>query len=487
MSTKRNGLLAVLLFFGLTLVPAYFVLADDGLVSVTPADPELWSPTAPERIAAPPVAAITDAYLSDKQFGTSKGGKKIDKIRPGETIWGVYNVTASGDCPRLSLALTYKIAKYKQSYYAEPDFPTPVKRLVSWGFEIPDYKAVNGDQATFYFKFNAIGYGTIGVSNTVSKSLGFTVIRKGIANSTRVYQKDPPNEPQMTPAQKTQIINNVKAVQSNLQASPLKFDAVYYPSSATATAFLSSLQTLRPNATLIHAHGNSIDLCGRIYLVDNSYVDVIKVQAAFTGANAKYKLPPGLVYAAVCEGAKYSGLGLFFNIAGCKAFISYTQTVLTMRNTAFYKYFFAKATQPNVTVSAALAAARSWAIDKKWTDVASALIIGDGKIYLGGKTTTTSAAQEDKEIEAVTLPYTDWRNISKGELANYEMAAVLEAEQLPQVQDLKDKYGANLVTGIEDLVTVYRVAYKDKAKGIFLYGVDVDKNTGKIVDQGELD
>jgi hypothetical protein len=303
----------------------------------------------------------------------------------------------------------------------------------------------------------------------------------GIVNSSRAF------ETPMDADTKTTILIQTKTVQTKLQRSASKYRTFYYPSSASADAFISSLQTRLPSATLIHSHGNSSD-GGRIYLVDDSYVNAAGVTEALTGAS---KIPGGLFYAAICEGAAQNTLGNAFVNAGYQAYIGYTVSVYTDRNAAFYAYFFTKATVPDVSVKDALAETVTWALAQEppWTDVATATIIGDGTVvYLGGATQdTTFSGRESTQIENVTVPFIGWRDASDMVLNNYEMDAVQTADEVPKAQALKDKYGDNLATGVEDLATVTRVSYKNKATGLFLYGVDVDKATGQIVAQGKLD
>jgi hypothetical protein len=287
----------------------------------------------------------------------------------------------------------------------------------------------------------------------------------------------------MTAALKTKIISNCGVVRNKLIASALKYNTTYYAYSASASTFLTSLKARRPNAVLIHSHGAGTADGGRIYLKDNSYVSAANLAAS------GFKAPAGLFYAAVCEGAKYTGLGNAFITAGFKAFIGYRVSVYTARNTQFYKYFFTKATQPNVTVSSALATTKAWANAKSpaWTDVATARIIGSGSVvYLGGKT-TTSTVSTDEAGEDMAPAVVGWREVDSFVMGAAETMAVDKAGALYEVQALKSQYGSDLLVGIEDHPEVYRVAYKDKTRGIFLYGVDVDKATGNIVFHGDLD
>jgi hypothetical protein len=202
-------------------------------------------------------------------------------------------------------------------------------------------------------------------------------------------------------------------------------------------------------------------------------------------AASGFKAPPGLFYAAVCEGAASSTLGNAFITAGYTAFIGYTVSVYTTRNADFYEYFFDLATYPDVSVASALASTISWANGKGWTDVATAKIIGSGaNLYLGGKTTTMTA-QKDEMESPTPVQVTGWRDVAAAEMTVAESEALNIADQVDEVRALKDKYGDALTTGIEVFPNVNRVSYKLGNR--FLFGVDIDKVTGIVVDQGPLD
>jgi hypothetical protein len=471
MTNQRNKIITLTTMLVVTalLAFAYTAFAGEETELFQPTDYKLMA-VLPEMRSAAPVVTITSGWLSKKKDGSDI----IDSIRPGETIYGFFKATLSKDSA--TLYRTYEIGMYDglKKELANTFFKGSYK--FSWGFVIPDDQAADGDAPTFYFKLKAVN------GNTVASSLPFTVVREGIVDATRAYQTP------ITASVKTKILANVNWVKNLLETSSLKYDTSYYASSASSSAFITALKQHRPNATLIHANGSSVD-GGRIILKDNTYINSTKVTSSFSGSGAKSKSPAGLFFAAVSEGAKKSSLGSAFVAAGYTAFIGYQTTVATDRNADFYKYFFEKATQPNVTVSAALNAAKTWALSKnpKWTDVATARIIGSGaKVYLGGKTSATPD-QVETEDEEITIPVGDWTDINDMELGHYETLAVQSADQLPEVRGLKMKYGSNLAVGIEDLANIYRVAYKDEARGVFLYGVDLDKTTGQIVDEGPLD
>ena len=360
MAAKNNKLLLLITVWGIIAamtagVPA---LAQEGMAPFPSPDTEVRSFSSLDA-ADPPVLTLGSCYCSDRLWGTSHGGKIIKTIRPGEKIYGVFNATLSG--AETTVNRTYKIDKYPGLLAKESEHEYLGESTYSWGFEIPDDKAAHGDVPKFSCLLKAEG------GNILYKAMKFTVIRKGIVNSTRAYQKP------MGAATKAKILADVPASGLMLVNSPLKFDTYNYEYSPTAASFITSLQRHRPNATLIHAHGSS-ENGGKIFLRDDSFVDQTKVYQSFAGDNDKYRFPSGLFYAAVCEGATYTTLGGAFINVGVKAFIGYQVSVYTQRNAEFYKRFFTQATKPNVSVAAALENTKNWALarDPQWTDVATA-------------------------------------------------------------------------------------------------------------------
>jgi hypothetical protein len=402
---------------------------------------------------------VTKFWLSDEKWGETK----ITKVRPGEWIYGVYNTILSGEGTILDRE--YAIDMYGFSYTLS-GYWAPQTLLFSWGFQIPMDRAKNNDKPIFYHSVWASG------GNWVVKKKTFTVLRDGYVNANRAYMET------MTPELKTQILTNVGAAGNYLKYSPLLYKTTFKKSSPNAASFLNDLIKRRPTAALVHSHGSSV-YGGIIMLKDETWFDATALAAS------GFKAPPGLFYAAVCEGAASSTLGNAFITAGYTAFIGYTVSVYTTRNADFYEYFFDLATYPDVSVASALASTISWANGKGWTDVATAKIIGSGaNLYLGGKTTTMTA-QKDEMESPTPVQVTGWRDVAAAEMTVAESEALNIADQVDEVRALKDKYGDALTTGIEVFPNVNRVSYKLGNR--FLFGVDIDKVTGIVVDQGPLD
>jgi regulatory protein YycI of two-component signal transduction system YycFG len=55
------------------------------------------------------------------------------------------------------------------------------------------------------------------------------------------------------------------------------------------------------------------------------------------------------------------------------------------------------------------------------------------------------------------------------------------------IKILKQNKNLNIETGIEEFSEYYRVFYKDKDIGIYLYGVDIDKKNMEVIESGFLD
>lgn len=294
-------------------------------------------------------------------------------------------------------------------------------------------------------------------------------------NSTRAYQK------KMNWLLKSIIISSCKKVKKYLKKSDLEFK-VDYVHKSTASQFLDYLEQFQPYAVLVQAHGISGG-GGTILFKKNSFVNSLSLEYS------DVQVPGGAFYAAVCEGAMHDTLGNGFISCGYDAFIGYPVTVFTRRNAKFYRYFFKLATKPDRSVSSALAETKTWAMSKGWYDEASARIIGRGDVvYLGGK--TTDGPREDKvdiEVLNMTMLINKWEDITSYQLTDAQDNAVQVAEDVAEVRKLREEYGADLITGMEEYSYFYRVYYKDRATGIFLYGVDVDKATGKVIFKGELD
>ncbi|MBW1917832.1 MAG: hypothetical protein JRI57_07385 [Deltaproteobacteria bacterium] len=439
-----------------------------GLVGLGALNPALASDEGPSvalpgsaAIDATPTLTINSAHLSNKQFGSTK----ISVIRPGEYIYGVYSVTLSGASTD-ALIRKYNIWLYSQraTFWSAK---SPGTVLFSWGFQIPENKAKHGTQTKFKTIFQALG------GNTVARGLAFTIKRYGLTDSTRAYFSGLPTW------LKNKIINNCKAAKNYLLKSALAFKGIYYSKSADKTSFLNRIKSRRQNAYLIHSHGSDTD-GGRIYFLDNTYVNGSDLTAS------GFKAPGGLFYAAVCKGATYTTLGNAFLTCGCKGFIGYTVSVYTSRNADFYKEFFRRATKKDMPANRALAATIKWAYAKGWNDVTTARYFGSHDLYLGGQTGPgiSSASVDLIEMDKVSQPAIVWKDITTYLPSQAEHQAVHLADAVPAVQALKSQYGA-LTTGIEVFPSVYRVSYK--AGDIFLYGVDVDKKTGTIVEEGTLD
>ncbi len=415
----------------------------------------------PVDASTTPKLSFKSTYLSSVQFGTSK--QKISSVRPGEYIYGVYDVKLAGQSTNLDRY--YSIDKYSYNTGFSSVYNVGLMQF-SWGWQIPANIAKNNDKPVLFAQFSATN------GNTIKKSMSFSVKRDGISNSNRAYMNP------MDKVLKAQIINNCKAVDTDLKkTSSLKFNSHYQSNSASATAFLKNLKSWRPNAVLIHSHGSG----DTILLKDESYIDATSLAAS------GFTAPAGLFYAAVCEGALTSALGDAFVAAGYNAFIGYTVSVYTTRNADFYKYFFDLAVQPDVSVATALSDTIAWANGQGWDDVATATIIGDGSaVYLGG-TTGDGASEKETTVttEKTALQVEKWKPFVAAEATVAMKNAVMEADEIEEVKNLKEEYGADLVTGVQTFPNVYRVSYK--LKNVYYYGVDVDKTTGKVVYQGTMD
>ncbi|MFP3868914.1 MAG: hypothetical protein ACLFUU_12295 [Desulfobacteraceae bacterium] len=456
MHHKGRYLMVILLAVGLVglglLGPAG--AGDAGPLAALPSGP---------GIGATPTLTLNSSHLSDSQFGTNT----VTTFRPGDTVYGVYDVTLSGANSN-ALMRTYKMGKFKLEHMFISPWSTGTSTW-SWGHQIPENRAKPATNVAFYFNINAME------GNHVGKYLHFNIARYGIANSNRAYM-DP-----MNPTLKEKIINKCKAVRGLLQNCALAYTGMYTAYSSNATIFLNQMKLKRQNAYLIHSHGSDTD-GGRIYLKDESYVNATNL------ASSGFKAPGGLFYAAICMGATSSTLGNAFINQGCKAYIGYTVSVYTTRNADFYHEFFRRATQENKSVISALADTQVWAYAKGWTDVCTAKIIGEGNnLYLGGlgPVRVCATGADVNQAAQISIPKIVWRDVTTYLPSHAELQAVNLAEAVPAVQSLKAQYGADLVTGMEVFPEVYRVSYK--AGDIFLYGVDVDKETGAIVEEGTLD
>ena len=389
----------------------------------------------------------------------------VAEVRPGEPIYGCYRTFLNNPA---TVKRVYKIGKYNLKEKFNSGLGEGNSGF-SWGFVIPNETAKNGDTPTFSCTFTVEG------GNKITKNMTFRVRRDGIFNSNRAYM-----EP-MDPETKAIIIERIKDAQGYMKNCDLEYNAELVQYSESNGQFMQDLNIWRPSVVLIHSHGNAVD-GGRIYLRDDSYINATNL------ASSDFTAPAGLFYAAVCEGAVADTLGNAFVNAGYEAYIGYTVSVYTTRNANFYRYFFKKAKNLDRSVATALSQTVAWAASKGWTDVATARIIGDGSnLYLGG-TSADSLAQAGEapmEFKPMSTVIAPWRDISTMVLTEAESRAVETANQRIAVEELMAVSGADLVTGLEEFTNVYRVGYKRGDR--FVYGVDVDKETGAVVYEGPLD
>ncbi len=415
---------------------------------------------------------VNSAHLSDAQHSTSR----VTTIRPGETIYGVYRISLLNRSARLNRVYEIPAFKQRREFSA---FRSPGNYRYSWGFKVPDRFAQHNKSYTFRFIINADG-------NRLVRNRQFKVLRYAIVDSSRAYQSG------MNDSLRNNIILSNNAVASSLRNSFLNYNARRFRSSPTANIFLNRLNNLRPNAVLIHAHGNSSD-GGRIYFHDPNNNNSKSFLNADSLRKSRFKAPAGLFYAAICSGSKSNLLGDAFIKSGYDAFISYRGTVKTDRNRQFYQRFFRTASLRNVSVADALNRTRNWAILKGWSDVAAVRIIGDGrKVYLGGVTigrlSSDPSGLDVVEYDYEEIEVTPWREISMSlsdlEAEGITINMVKSAENLESIIAFKDKYGGELIAGFEVFPSFYRIAYK--VDDIYIYGVDIDKDTGEIIDEGPL-
>lgn len=410
---------------------------------------------------------IKKKWLSAIQFSTDKS----TKIRAGDEVCGNY-VTAIKGHHGATLIRTYSIEDYNHTiqfgpstYWQEGDVH------FSWCFGIPFNQATGKDRPQF---FHTTYIQELNRTITVKKQ--FNVLRDGYVNANRAYM------PTMNSELKKQIKRNCKDVATTLQKCDLKYTKKSKNNSKNAARFLLDLTKYKPAAALIHSHGSSTD-GGRIYLKDDSFVNATSLAAS------GLVVPGGLFYSAVCEGAASPTLGNAFVARGYDAYIGYTVSVFTTRNADFYKYFFNAATMKDISVNTAIGAARAWANGQGWTDVATAVVIGDGSdLYLGGETPDKFDRKGESGLmseskPAVALRY--WTDVTTIDLSTLERKAVEKALEIAEFNEITDGNTSKMTTGIEEFQNSLRVAFKDGDR--FVYGVDFDKSTGEIIEEGELD
>jgi len=329
-------------------------------------------------------------------------------------------------------------------------------------------------------------------SNTASIILKNSIKRTALINSTAASQLADPPTPVGVPT-KPFIINQCFWVNKSLTGSPLKFGTTQQGSSPSAQAFLNSLKQIQPQVVLVHAKPGTTDL-GGLYFLDNSYLNSTLLH------NSGLQVCSGLVFLAA---GGLAGNGLLYSAPLAQEFIrcGYNQVIsftdpypYQYRIAAFYNYFFQQAVVPNVYAETARYKACNWADQKKWYDVRSATSLYnslDGTwyyIFLGGgpePPPQSPGVRPRPGATPATFPRRDpWREVTTNLMTHEEMLAVHEAAQVQAVQQLQEKYGSALRTGMVHYPGVYRVVYK--VKNTALYGVDLDKDTGRVIDQGEI-
>lgn len=401
-------------------------------------------------LAAITFPADAQAIRVEKKWLENEWGRETVRFRPGELITGIFRLETGED---LLLEPVFSIEAFDFTYKRIPEVYAAGQWVWDHTFRIPSNRAMDKQRGRFELDMNVNG-------SPVRARKYFRIARDGIVNAGRAHMAP------MNARVKADIKRACRSVRRMLKRSDLKFDAGYQTRSRKASQFMRTLEKKRPNAFLIHSHGSAED-GGRIYMQDESYID------AATFAGLDFNITSGLFYAAICNGAESETLGRALVDLGFDAFIGYEQTVYTVRNLAFYEYFFEMATQSGISVSEALAAAIAWAQSRGWSDVASAVIIGDGEaVFLGGLNGDEAAiAARATEPMPVRPPAMPWRDVRTLDLTDAQREAVRTADDWQ--------------TGIEVYPEVLRVAYKQG--GRFVYGVDVHVTGGNILFQGYLD
>jgi hypothetical protein len=77
------------------------------------------------------------------------------------------------------------------------------------------------------------------------------------------------------------------------------------------------------------------------------------------------------------------------------------------------------------------------------------------------------------------------KEIEKVSGENLELKLIEIANSREEVQKLMQNKSLNIETGIEEFPGYYRVYYKNN--GIYLYGVDIEKNNMEIIENNFLD
>ena len=365
---------------------------------------------------------------------------------------------------------TYTDLPYPYWHVPRNSFP----HLQSWDFSL----AITLQQGTTF-------------SNTASIILKNSIKRTALINATAASQLTDPPTPVGVPT-KPIILAQATAVNKSLTGSPLKFGTTQQGSSPSAQAFLNSLKQIQPQVVLVHAKPGTKDL-GGLYFLDGSYLNSSMLH------NAGLQVHSGLVFLAA---GGLAGNGMLSSAPLAQEFIrcGYNEVISFIhpypyqyRIAAFYNYFFQQAVVPNVMAEVARIKAWQWAGQKKWYDVQAVSLCdpnlnGWQYLYLGGgpepPVQSPGVRPRFRATPAAAPPRDPWREVTTNLMTHEEMLAVHEAAQVQAVQQLQEKYGSALRTGMVHYPGVYRVVYK--VKNTALYGVDLDKDTGRVIDQGEI-
>jgi len=421
---------------------------------------------------------VVDNYLVLSNYWTHVDRATV--FSPGDGVQGILQMSGTCNVIYPKVDVLFKIDEYGLSFTnyndsidCDPSWVWEYKH--AWG--IPDDISNHGDVVPFDFEAKSSNY----PSNTIKQTINFTVSMPTVLEVPAAYEPalQPPEPTGIKDYLKNYILNGRKAVKNTINQSPKLAGGVAGELKPNMPAvFLSYLKTKRPYVVLLHARGST----GRIYFPDGDYLDSQKIR------DAQLPSPPGLFFAASSYSA-WGGLDAALCNSGWngtyKAFIGFECTLYATRAVDFYKYFFAQARQTGVTVATALQTTKAWALQKGWTDVGylSKLYGSGDSLYLGGK--GTGVPVEAAQQADTPPPFIRWRNINTYRLTPEEEQAVALANRSSMVKQLRARYGSRLATGIETFAMTHRVAYRLKKNG-FLYGVDVDRTTGRVEFEGQL-
>ncbi len=110
----------------------------------------------------------------------------------------------------------------------------------------------------------------------------------------------------------------------------------------------------------------------------------------------------------------------------------------------------------------------------------------DAKEAFDGKNEV--ATEEDLDLEEDRKYFNEEESTEDITIEQWEKELIEIANELSSVQELKDKQGSSIEVGIEEFPSYYRVFYKEGGDfGIYLYGVDIDKNSMEVIEEGFLD